>query len=295
MRGLAKDEGGWALISTVGILLVLAVIAAGLVSLSVTSKRVSRTERSQLEAAAIMEAAVSRAIAGLLDPRVEERWRVDNVPRVFRFGAVDVTVHIQDELGLIDLNAADGDAFVRLLIMVGGIGPDAARDLADKIMDWREADDLGHLHGATKTDYLIAGYKYAPRQGPFQSVEELTLVMGMTPDVFKRIAPAITVHSQRPTFDPQVAPREALLTMPGMSPARVDETLQARLLGVRPAIGPSVYARPGVIDPSIPLGGRSFSITTTFNHRGGSYTGKATVMLTGDTRRPSLSKAWMID
>lgn len=295
MRRAARDEGGWALISTVGVLLVLAVIAAGLVSISVTSKRVSRTERSQLEAASIMEAAVSRAIAGLLDPRVEERWRVDNVPRIFKFDEVEVTVRIQDELGRIDLNAADGEVFVRLLSVVGGLGPDAARDLADKIMDWREADDLRHQHGATKADYLIAGYDYAPRQGPFQSVDELKLVMDMTPDVFERIAPALTVHSQRPTFDPQVAPREALLTMPGMSAARADETLQARALGVRPAVGPSAYARPGVIDPSIPLGGRSFTITVAFNHRDRAHTGTATVMLTEDGRRPSLTQAWMID
>ena len=45
-------ERGWALISVLGVLLVLSIIATGLVSLALTTKRISRTERTQLEAAA---------------------------------------------------------------------------------------------------------------------------------------------------------------------------------------------------------------------------------------------------
>ncbi len=289
-----EGERGWALISVLGVLLVLSIIATGLVSLALTTKRISRTERTQLEAAAIMEAAVSRAIAGLLDPRLEQRWRVDAVPRVFKFADKDVTVTIQDELGRIDLNAADGPVLANLLRAVGGLDAAAADALADKIMDWRESDGLRHLNGATKADYLVAGKPYAPRENPFQSVDEVKLVLTMTEAVYARIAPALTVYTGRPNLDPEVAPREALLAQPGAEPARIDAALKARAAGIRSTLGPSVYATPGVIDPSIPLGGRAFTIDVAFDHRG-PRTGHATIMLTGDPKRPYLAHAWTLD
>jgi general secretion pathway protein K len=43
-----------------------------------------------------------------------------------------------------------------------------------------------------------AGRAYRPRNGPFQSVDELKLVMDMTPPLFKRLAPALTVYSGSP-------------------------------------------------------------------------------------------------
>ena len=221
-----KGERGWALIAVVGTLLILSTLTAGLVSISLTSVRIEYTARGQLEASAIAEAAFARAMTGILDPRVEARWRVDAVPQSFTFDGTKATVAIQDELGKIDLNATDGDTIARLLTNVGGLEVDTAQALADKIMDWREADDLKHLKGATRQDYELAGKTYAPREGPFQSVDELKLVLDMTDAIYARIASALTVYSKRPTFDPQVAPREVLLTMLGQDAAKVDETLR---------------------------------------------------------------------
>lgn len=294
MKKRAAREGGWALVTVAGVLLIIAVIAAGLVSLSLASRRISHAERLRFEAAAIAEAAISRAIAGLLDPRVEHRWRVDDVPQAFEFEGTKISVRIQDELGRIDLNATDGDTLARLLSLTGGLAPDDAAALADKIMDWREADDLRRLNGATKTDYVIAGRNYVPRQGPFQSVDEVKLVLGMDEALFEKIAPALTVYSLRTGVDPQVAPRAVLLALPGQDETRADETLRARAAGIKPAVGPSVYARPGVIDPSIDLGGRSFTIAVAFDYKGVKRTGSATVMLTGDPRRPFLARAWQV-
>jgi general secretion pathway protein K len=40
----------------------------------------------------------------------------------------------------------------------------------------------------------------------------------MTPALFAQVKPALTVYSGRQFIDPQVAPREALLALPGMDP-----------------------------------------------------------------------------
>src|SRR5579863_8363240 len=78
------------------------------------------------------------------------------------------------------------------------------------------------LDGATDADYLAAGYPYHPRGGPFQRVDELLLVMGMTPELYHRVEPALTVYSGRPLFDPQVAPREALAALDDMDKSQID-------------------------------------------------------------------------
>ncbi len=84
------------------------------------------------------------------------------------------------------------------------------------MIDWRTPKNTRSLNGATADDYRNAGYAWLPRGGPFQSVDELALVMGMTPQIFARVAPALTVYSHQRDFDLRVAPKEALLAVPGM-------------------------------------------------------------------------------
>jgi len=56
---------------------------------------------------ATIEAAVHRAVAALLDPRPERRWRTDGMAESFEFNGTPIKVSIQDELGRIDLNQAE--------------------------------------------------------------------------------------------------------------------------------------------------------------------------------------------
>ena len=51
------------------------------------------------------------------------------------------------------------------------------------------------------SEYRAAGYAYGPRDGPFETVEELKLVMGMTPLLFEALAPVLTIYSQTPWVD----------------------------------------------------------------------------------------------
>ena len=64
--------------------------------------------------------------------------------------------------------------------------------LVNAILDWRDKDDLVHIEGAEKKEYKDAGLSYQPRNKPFQSIEELQLVLGMNESVFKWIEPLVT-------------------------------------------------------------------------------------------------------
>jgi general secretion pathway protein K len=207
-------------------------------------------EAAQLDAT--FEATINRAVLGLLDGRYDRRWRVDGVAQEFSFGEAKVRVAIQDELGRIDLNRADGALLTGLFQSVG-LDSLSANRLVDKILDWRDSNGLKHLNGATAQDYRDAGSTYRPRNGPFQSVDELKLVMDMTPELFRRVEPALTVYSGRQFFDPQFAPREALLALPTMN-----ADVAASLIATR--ANQATGSRPGVIDPVVPLQGRAFTI-----------------------------------
>ena len=64
----------------------------------------------------------------------------------------------------------------------------------------------------------------------------------MTPEIYKRIEPSLTVFSGRPRLDPAAASRETLLAIPGMDEATVDTFLEqrARLLEQDQPVPPSL-------------------------------------------------------
>ena len=189
-----------------------------------------------------------------------------------------IKVSIQDELGRIDLNQTEETALVWLLQSAGLDGAAAIR-LADKIVDWRTATPLKHLNGAKDEDYRASGSDYRPRNGPFQSVDELLLVMDMTPALFRRIEPALTVYSGRQFVDPQLAPREVLLALPGMTPDAVEAALAVR-------------AGQPLAEDSVQLRGRAFVIRMEFQKRDRIIRYEATVRLTDNPAQPYWLLSW---
>jgi general secretion pathway protein K len=245
------------------------------------------TEAAQLEAT--VEATINRAVLGLLDPRYDRRWRVDGVPQEFAFGAARARVAIQDELGRIDLNHADGAVLIGLFQSVDLDSFSASR-LVDKILDWRDSSGLKRLNGATAQDYRTAGFGYAPRNGAFQSVDELKLVMDMTPELFRRVEPALTVYSGRQFIDPQFAPREALLALPTMNADAATSFIASR---ANQATGSTYSAtRPGVIDPVIPLQGRAFTIRADIQKSTGAISREVAVRITDNPIQPYWVMSW---
>jgi general secretion pathway protein K len=233
---------------------------------------------------AAVEAAVNRAVVGLLDTRPERRWRTDGVAQSFEFGGIVMKVSIQDELGRIDLNQAEEPVFIGLL-QSAGLDLNSATSLADKIMDWRTATPLKHLNGAKEQEYRASRSAFQPRNGPFQSVDELLLVMDMTPSLFRRIEPALTVYSGHQFIDPQVAPREALLALPNMTPDNIESVLAARgnraLASDRP-LGNSMGS----------LQGRAFMIRTEFEKSNRTIVYEAAVRLTDNPAQPYWLLSW---
>ena len=61
--------------------------------------------------------------------------------------------------------------------------PGITPQIIDAILDWLDPDDIARPNGAEREYYSGLSHPYAPKNGPFESVEELLLVKGVTPQL----------------------------------------------------------------------------------------------------------------
>jgi len=92
-------------------------------------------------------------------------------------------VRFVDEAGKINLNRANDDTLRRIFMHLGA-DERQRNTIVDSIMDWRDEDDLHRLNGAESEYYLSLSPPYTARNGPFDSVEDLLWVKGMTAELF---------------------------------------------------------------------------------------------------------------
>ena len=81
----------------------------------------------------------------------------------------------EDEASRINLNTATREMLVRL--------PRVTPEIADSILDWRDQDSTALANGAEDGHYLSLDPPYRCKNQPFETVEELLLVRGMTPEI----------------------------------------------------------------------------------------------------------------
>ena len=235
--GRIRAERGVALIVVLWGLVLLAIIAGSFAAGSRTETRMALNSTENAKARALAEAGIQRAILGLLEPDNERRWRADQTPYQFDFGGGRVRLSSQDEGGRIDLNKGR-DEHLRGLFELLGLDQDAADALVDAIADFRDTDDLRRLNGAEDRDYGAAGLAHEAKDAPFEAVDELRLVIGMTRELYDKAAPFLTVYSKRSQVDLTTAPREVVLAVPGVDAAEAEAVFEARagMVGAKPAV-----------------------------------------------------------
>lgn len=242
--------------------------------------------RSAMEAAEIdmsVEAAVNRAVLALLASRAEQRWQTNGTAQMFEFNATRMMISIQDELGLLDLNQAEPSVLTRLM-QGAGLDRQSATGLVDKILDWRDSTSLRRLNGAKDSDYRDAGRTYRPREGSFQSVGELRLVMGMTPALFSRVESAVTVYSGRQFVDSNVAPPQVLAALQNSGARDALPTgSNQQSLTTQLAVGSAAQLR-----------GRAFTVKTTVEKAGNQISQQATIRLTENAHEPFWLLNWRL-
>lgn len=103
---------------------------------------------------------------------------VDEGQSGLRFGLEDESARLNvNALLLADKQQENGG---RTLLMAL---PGMTEDIADSIMDWIDSDDEIREFGAELEYYSGLSPPYAPKNAPLDTVEELLLVRGMTPEL----------------------------------------------------------------------------------------------------------------
>jgi general secretion pathway protein K len=235
---------GIALISVLWIIALLTVVA-GALSFSVRSEtKLAHNLVATTIARHAAEGGIYLAIDRLLYGTERER-QVDRAVYSVSIGEADVRVTVVDEAGKIDLNAAPPELLDGLLRMAN-VEAWQRRELVDAIQDWRDTDDEVRLHGAEDPDYLAANKSYGAKDGDFATVDELQLVLGMSPQLFRKIRTALTVHSHQRGINPAAASRKVLLALPSARDDTIDayvELRERRLANAEPLPEPPMIDR----------------------------------------------------
>ena len=223
-----RAQSGVALVLVLWASILLLVVASSFIVERRTEAMVVVNSVSMARAEGAADAGVYRA--------VYDSYRTDNGPDIWKrdgtrydwsFDGIPLRVEVRDESAKIDINTAS-DALLRGLFVSVGLSDDDATALLDAVLDWRDADSFKRPHGAEEAEYQAAGLPYRPANAPFQAIEELQLVLGMRPEIYRRIAPSITVFSHQAGVNAQIATRDVLLAIPGVTPEMVDTYIAQR-------------------------------------------------------------------
>lgn len=270
----ADRERGIAIVAALWGAAIIALIVLSVLQIVRADTRVGHSREDVTELNGIADAAVNITILSLLGAPATHP-PINATPFAVPFADHTVVVSVQDEAGKIDLNMANNTT-LRLLLLAAGLDTGSATELADRIEEWR-----GTNSRSASTSMPGA---YAPRRAPFQSVEELQLVAGMTPELYRRIAPLVTVYSQTPWVDPAYSSVQVLNVF-----RAVDTGAAAALLRIE-------EERAGLRQPEPSPGvvlGHAFTITAEVTGPASArVTRTAVIGLRGQAQMPLLIYRW---
>jgi general secretion pathway protein K len=240
---------GIALVTVLWVMAILLVIVFSFSYMARTETLSILSFTSAMERKLIAEAGIERGIEELFyrntykNQNVEledkEVWKTDGTPYKGKLGNGYYTVRITDDSGKIDVNnMTDASAIIfKNLLLNSGVSGEDADIITDSVLDWIDTDDLVRLHGAENDYYQSLPNPYKAKNAPIDTLEELLLVKGMTPEILyggkdkKGLIDFLTLGSQggsQAMININAAPKEVLMALPGMTPEMADGIISFR-------------------------------------------------------------------
>jgi general secretion pathway protein K len=191
MTERGAQQRGFALLIVLGILSVAALFGA----LGLASGRVEIGLATNLRATAALAAVADGAVYAATFHLIAGDWSPDGVPRLVRVGPGVAQVSVADLGGRLNPNTAPLPVMRQLLIGVGAT-PQQATEIAAAMADWQNPSDEPLAPGARAQQYRAAGRDYVPTGRPFRNLDEIGLVLGMTPTLLAALAPHVSVYQE---------------------------------------------------------------------------------------------------
>ncbi len=232
-------ERGVALVLVLGVVLMLSILAIGFSFTMQVEVKLAALRRQQVKAEALARAGVELARYLLwldMDPEYDDGadslldvW-ADNPDwlRNHELGEGVINVVIRPEESRIDLNTIPPE-LLREILFRYDLEESEVSTIVDSIGDWIDVDNVTKLNGAEDDDYLRFDPPYECKDGPFDSVEELLLVNGMTEEILYERRPVSEDAEETPgprlidlftvaaggRINVNTAPAEILAVLPG--------------------------------------------------------------------------------
>lgn len=247
-RKAIPSEKGIALLMLLWVLTILMVLVLSFSFMTRTETHATLSFKEGAEKKFLAEAGIERGIMELFYRRINknqtlileglEVWKIDGTSYKSQMGEGEYSVKITDESGKIDINAiTDANSeILRNLLKTMEVQEEEINTIVDSILDWKDADDLLHLNGVESDYYMSLPNPYKAKDANFDTVEELLLVKGMTPEILygsgerKGLIDLLTVHSGKNQIQINVnaASKEVLMAIPGITPEIADSTISYR-------------------------------------------------------------------
>ncbi|WP_455378681.1 type II secretion system minor pseudopilin GspK [Petrachloros mirabilis] len=242
------DERGVALLLA---LMVLALLVALILDFDADARREYRDAaafRDNFKATVLTRAAVQAARAVIQQDFLKDKQSGESYDALtdlwafpiqqYPIGDGILTAQIEDERAKLNLNdlAAGGvpDAKkvkilrVKRLFELLQINP----DLVDAIVDWVDPDDVPEAAGAETLYYQSLRPPYRAANAPLQTVRELKLVKGVTPEILEKLLRYVTVYPPEGESKININTADRLVIQ-ALDPS-ITQTMAAEIIQSRP-------------------------------------------------------------
>ncbi len=192
---LKNKKGGVALILVVSILVILITIVGEFSYSMRTELNIMRNFKEEEGAYQLARAGIERAKIEILSAN-DSTYLYLNEDGILVFGEEDenplredkigsgtFSYTITDEDGKLNINSASIPQ-LRYVIKKTGVDMNDADTIVDSIIDWRDTNDFHMLNGAEEDYYQSLVTPYSCKDAPFDIIDELLLVKGVTHEIF---------------------------------------------------------------------------------------------------------------
>lgn len=238
----SSSERGIALVLVLWVITLLTIIAMGLTATQQTETALIRNQVDTVRFRALSDAAIAYTAvnmgadqAALVGTEIDP-WLPDGQSHRWQFAGEILEIRVFNESSRINLNQMSRELIETLLRLVD-VAPEEASLLAGAILDWRGQNGSIQLDGAEDSDYSAANLPYGVKNGPFDSVAELRQVIGMTPDIYRKMAPALTVDTDTNRIEERYASPLVLATLRGLALEEAERVVEERMEQVLAAAG----------------------------------------------------------
>jgi general secretion pathway protein K len=185
IRSMYSRQSGVALAILVWFLAAMSILVAGIVYQAKMDVKLAQLQLRMAQVQAAGDGAIQLALADMLIREMDGEFvGRGEISSEHRLGGYTVAVFLTPVAGMVDLNSAKKELLTALFVYAGELDNPAAQELARNVLKWRSPKG---------SDAPLAVGAAEPRNGRFESIEDLLLVYGVDRQLFDRLKDAVYV------------------------------------------------------------------------------------------------------